>query len=248
MTGRKFSVLLFDLGGTLMFERDPWPPIYARAESALRDALKQSGISLKPEFYRGSSSFLAFYNKRREDRTDLAEELSSVLLQGLLAEHGYPGVSDQVVAAALRAMYTVTQANWLPEEDALPTLQNLRGQGYRLGYVSNAADDENTQFVIDKGGLRPYAEFIISSAACGMRKPHPLIFQQALDHFQVPPGEAAMIGDALEADILGANRLGIFSIWISRRARPTPDDLAAIRPGAHVTALQELPGLLNRLS
>lgn len=245
MSELRFPVVLFDLGGTLMYDRDPWPPIYARAESALRKSLLESGIALETRFYGGSPSFLAFYNKRREDRTDLREEISSVLLKSVLAEHGHAAVSDQVVAAALRSMYAVTQANWLPEADALPTLQALNDQGYRIGYVSNAADHENTQLLIDKGGLRPYAGFIVSSAACGVRKPHPLIFQLALDHFQVKPGEAAMIGDALEADVLGANRLGIFSIWISRRARPIPDDLTTIHPNAQVAALQELPALLK---
>src|SRR5258708_11687266 len=83
--------------------------------------------------------------------------------------------------------------------------------------ISNAADDENTQTLIDKGGFRPYLEFIVSSAAFGKRKPDPGIFRVALDHFKLPAAEAVMVGDTLDADIAGARGVGMNSIWITRR-------------------------------
>jgi HAD superfamily hydrolase (TIGR01662 family) len=146
--------------------------------------------------------------------------------------------------AGVQAMYAVTQSNWLPEPDALPTLQLLKDRGYRIGLISNAADDDNTQALIDKGMFRPYLEYIISSAAFGMRKPHPDIFRSALQHFGVPPDEALMVGDNFEADIVGAHDVGMKSIWITRRVQDTRHEASGPEPGAVVSALSEIPALL----
>jgi FMN phosphatase YigB (HAD superfamily) len=57
-----------------------------------------------------------------------------------------------------------------------------------------------------------------------------------------------MVGDTLGADILGANNLGIASVWINRRVVMRPDNLAhddTILPKATISALSELPGLLQ---
>jgi len=238
-------VLLFDLGGTLMYEKDAWPPIILRAEQALVASLATSGIYVRPEVYGEAVSFLDFYTRRRLARADHAEDISTALLSTLLEQNGYPAVDPQVVRQALQAMYAVTQTNWVAEDDALPVLKSLKSSGYRLGLVSNAADDDNTQFLIDKGGFRPYVEFIVSSAACAIRKPDPRIFELALDFFKEPASKTAMIGDTLDADILGANQLGMFSIWITRRAQPTTEELARIKPLARIDTLLELPALLG---
>ena len=56
-----------------------------------------------------------------------------------------------------------------------------------------------------------------------------------------------MVGDTLDADILGANKLGIYSIWITRRVdTPTDGELLA-QPQAIIKTLGELPGLLREL-
>jgi HAD superfamily hydrolase (TIGR01662 family) len=154
---------------------------------------------------------------------------------------------DPVLYDAMEAMYAVTQENWYPEEDAIPTLEKLQEIGYPLGVISNAADDENVQELIDKGELRPYFGFIVSSAACGIRKPDAHIFQLALDHFKVSPEKTVMIGDTLDADILGANRLGIYSIWITRRANKPPEGELSIQPQAVISTLSEMPALLEEL-
>ena len=55
-----------------------------------------------------------------------------------------------------------------------------------------------------------------------------------------------MVGDKLHADILGANQLGMYSIWINRRAELIPQD-ENIKPDAVISSLSELPQLLRKL-
>jgi len=247
------SVVIFDLGDTLIYDKEPWPPIFQRANLALLEALENAGLHIKPStFFHGHRGLLSLYYDRRGDEAE--EETTAVLLQRLLEEQGNSNVSNEVIAAALRAMYAVTQSNWYPEGDAIPTLQTLKERGFRLGLISNAADDENTQTLVDKGGFRPYLEFIISSAALGKRKPHPLIFQSALDYFRVQAHQTVMIGDLFETDILGAHQIGMKSIWITRRIdtielierlKPSSNEGAGVRPDAIVAALSEIPPLLS---
>ena len=236
-------VVIFDLGDTLIYDKDPWPPIFHRADAALLQALRDSGIKIKPSaFFHGHRGLLDLYYDRRGD--DIDEETTTVLLRQLLEEQGNLNVSDEVISTVLRAMYAVTQSNWYPEEDAIPTLQTLKERGFYLGLISNAADDENTQTLIDKGGFRSYLEFIVSSAAFGKRKPHPAIFQSALDHFHVEENQAVMVGDLMETDILGAHQIGMKSIWITRRSVETANPIN-VKPDAVVSTLGEIPPLLS---
>ncbi|HUH98855.1 MAG TPA: HAD family hydrolase [Anaerolineales bacterium] len=246
-------VVIFDLGDTLLYDKDPWPWFFRQADLALLKELRSAGLHVEPaSLFRGHRGLLSLYYDRRGDDTE--EETTAVLLRQLLTEQGHPNVRNEVIASALRAMYAVTQSNWFPEEDAIPTLQSLKERGFRLGLISNAADDENTQSLIDKGGFRPYLEFIISSAAVGKRKPHPVIFQSALDHFQVQADQIVMVGDLLETDILGAHQMGMKGIWITRRIdtlepvrRGGPPSIQGeqIRPDAMVSSLKEVPALLS---
>jgi HAD superfamily hydrolase (TIGR01549 family) len=235
------TTAFFDLGSTLLYFKDPWPPIYDRADRALARVLEDAGISIDPSaFYAGADTFLDAYYTERGDGT--IETTTFTALIDLLTRKGFRDVPDALVREALDALYTVTQQNWYLEEDAIPTLKALLESGYRLGAISNTSDDKNVQQLLDHWGLRPYFELIVTSAGCGIRKPDERIFQIALDHFGVMPEQAAMIGDTPEADILGANRLGMYAVWITRRREKT--DPGAAHPDAVARTLQEVPALL----
>jgi HAD superfamily hydrolase (TIGR01662 family) len=242
---RDFEVLFFDLGDTLIYDSDPWEPIFMHADRAMRRSLELAGFPLSRDPYGEFNSIFELYYHRRKD--SIQEETTVQLLDELMQNQGV-SPPRQVLMDAMRAMYAVTQENWFPESGAQPTLQKLSKQGYRLGMISNAADDENVQTLVDKVNLRPYFELILSSAACGVRKPDSHIFQLALDHFNVSPVHAAMIGDTLEADIFGANQMGIYSIWINKRAEISDDGELIYQPQAIVSSLEQLPALLAEVS
>jgi putative hydrolase of the HAD superfamily len=240
----RFEVVFCDLGDTLMYDKDPWEPIFPRADAAMRRSLEKAGYPLAKNAYGEFKTIFDMYYHRRSGTVE--EETTVQLLRELMDRQG-ASPPEPVLFAAMEAMYTVTQKNWYVEEDAAPTLGTLREKGYLLGMISNAADDENVQELVDKGNLRSYFEFILSSAACGIRKPASRIFQLALDHFNVSAEKTVMVGDTLDADILGANRMGIYSIWVSRRAPPPPEGELPVQPQAVISSLSELPELLAEL-
>jgi HAD superfamily hydrolase (TIGR01662 family) len=238
-----FKVILFDAGSTLIYCKDPWPPIYEKADQALVRVLQQAGVPVEIKTF--SSEFETFLNTYYAGRgTSTIERTTFSVLGELLEQKGFHDIQPAVLRAALDAMYAVTQQNWYLEEDAIPTLRTLREQGYRLGMISNTSDDKNVQQLVDRWELRSFFETIITSAGCGIRKPDRRIFQLALDHFRVPPEHAAMVGDLLEADILGANQAGIYSIWITRRVEPADEGELTIQPQAVISTLAQLPELL----
>jgi putative hydrolase of the HAD superfamily len=242
----KLKVIFFDLGSTLIHSEDSWPPIYERADQALLHVLQQAGVQLeiKPFYDEFDTLLDSYYAGLGEG---LVEKTTFSLLSELLEQKGYQNVPASLVRAALDAMYSITQQNWHLETDAIATSLRLREQGYRLGIISNTSDDRNVQQLVDRFGLRPYFELILTSAFCGIRKPHERIFQLALDFFKVLPEQAAMVGDNPEADILGANRLGIYSIWITRRTSLPEEGELVIQPQAVITALDQIPDLLSEI-
>src|SRR6266704_4788024 len=101
-------------------------------------------------------------------------------------------------------------------DDTLSTLAVLKQRGYILSVVTNrhyggVPFHEDLQIV----GLLDYFEYenMAISADLGIRKPNPDIFMYALNKLNVEPEEAAMVGDSLKADILGARTLNILAIW-----------------------------------
>jgi HAD superfamily hydrolase (TIGR01662 family) len=240
------NVIFFDLGSTLIYSKDPWPPIYERADQALVEVLRKAGIPLEIKgFFSEFGTFLDSYYAGRSGST--VEKTTFSVLSELLERNGVRDIPASEVRTALDAMYSITQENWYLEADALPTLKILREKGYRLGMISNTSDDKNVQQLIDRYDLRPFFDSIITSAGCGIRKPDQRIFQLALDYFGVPPDQTAMVGDIPEADIFGANQLGMYSIWITRRVIIPDEGDLTIQPQAVITALDQIPGLLAEI-
>lgn len=238
--------VLFDLGGTLMYSREPWEPILERGYQALADSFYEQGFDLdRQELPHLVRYHLDRYFTRRDE--DFFETTYSLVLREMLAERGYPDVDAKVIRRALDAFYTHTQHNWSLEEDALLMLRTLEAGGYRLGVVSNAGDNQDVFQLADRFHIEPFFDFILTSAACSYRKPHPRIFELALAHWNILPQEVAMVGDSLEADIAGAKPMGIFSVWITRRVSKAGTSLG-VQPDATVRTLHELPYLFGHLA
>ena len=238
--------ILFDFGGTLMYGRRSWAPIVAKADDALTNHLRSQGLEVSLNTF--SAEFrkrLDEYFKQREQ--DLLETTYTFVLRELLKDKGYTDLSSDFLRDALNALFSVTQENWALEEDAIPTLEILREKGYNLGIVSNAGDNTDVQQLAQGFGITKYFDFILTSAACSYRKPHPRIFELALSNWYCLPSEAVMIGDNLDADVRGAQESGLYGVWLSRRADPRTEKQEHIQPDASLSSLSEFPSLLDQL-
>jgi HAD superfamily hydrolase (TIGR01662 family) len=241
---RFIRAILFDLGGTLMYARHPWEPFEARADQSLADRLRAQGVDVSATFaaeFRERAT--DYYNEREQS---LFETTYFSVVRAMLIERGHTRVTEPVIRSALDALFSVTQENWTLEDDALLMLKMLESAGYRMGLVSNAGDDRDVQQLVKRFQLESYFDFVLTSAACSYRKPHPRIFEQALSRWNIPAQDTAMVGDTLEADILGAQNVGLFSVWVTRRARHV-EERPRIQPEARVVTLAEVPPIFSRI-
>ncbi|HMN60185.1 MAG TPA: HAD family hydrolase [Anaerolinea sp.] len=241
----KFSVALFDLGATLIYFDGDWEAALALGIRDMRDLLASLGYPVNDTFLTHYRETAREYYRWRDD--NLAETPAPQVFREIMAKYCCDDLPEAHVKAALASLYAATQARWKVEDDAQPTLERLRAQGYRIGLVSNAGYDEDVQVLVDRAGLRPYLEYMVTSAAAGVRKPHPEIFEGALNFFGVRPEQAVMIGDFLRADVLGANRLGMGSVWTPRRIdlNTVQPYREKIQPDRTIAVLGELPDLLS---
>lgn len=224
-----------------MHAREDWGPILGLADRALTARLKDHGIVLDAVTFR--DRLHQYYEQRDKN---LQETTYHFVLGQLLSGMGYTDVPESVLRSALDALYEVTQKNWILEEDAVETLNRLLAKNYRLGIFSNAGDDKDVQELIHSFGIQSHFDFILTSAACFYRKPHPRTFEMALAQWNITPQEAVMVGDSLEADIQGARSLDMKAVWITRRAHYKTGEAERIQPNLIIPDLKSLPPALEK--
>ncbi len=133
-----------------------------------------------------------------------------------------------------------------PYPDAIPTLQTLRQQGYKLGLVTNAMQPMWMRDVeLETYGLLPYLDARITSGDTGYMKPHPAIYERILQLLAAEPGQAIFVGDRPENDIAGANDAGLISVLIRPSHRNY--ELNGSQPDYTIGQLSELLPILASL-
>ncbi|MBS1620385.1 MAG: YjjG family noncanonical pyrimidine nucleotidase [Bacteroidetes bacterium] len=107
----------------------------------------------------------------------------------------------------------------------LDLLRYLQNKNYELHLITNGF--EKTQHSkLKHSGLSDFFKEIITSEGSNSLKPHKEIFDFALEKTKASKNESIMIGDNIEADIIGAMNAGIDQVFvnhlkISINIRPT---------------------------
>lgn len=95
--------------------------------------------------------------------------------------------------------------------DTFETLDYLSSH-YQIHILSNGF--KNIQDIkLTGSGLKHYFNHIVTSESCGYLKPDKRIFHYALSSINARKNESLMIGDDLEADIVGAQKYGIDQVF-----------------------------------
>lgn len=97
--------------------------------------------------------------------------------------------------------------------DALRTLARLRTK-YKLGVIANQSRGCAERLAAH--GVLPYIDLVVASAEEGVSKPDKRIFEIALERGRCKPGEAVMVGDRIDNDIVPAKALGMHTVWVKQ--------------------------------
>ena len=247
-TSNAIQAVFFDLGFTLINFQGDYQTVLNDSYYALARALIRAGYPVETDvFVERFNAVLSDYYQSRDE--DLIERPVETYLARVLDALGHPEPPEPVTRGALAKMYQATESHWLLAPDAMAALGQLQRDGYRLGLISNAANADNANRLIDRCNLRGFFEVILISAVEKIRKPDSRIFARALNHLEVSADRAVMVGDTLTADILGAQNAGLRAVWITTRA-DHPENLRmreCITPDAVVHQLSQLPSVLQQL-
>lgn len=99
-------------------------------------------------------------------------------------------------------------------DDSVPALEALQGSGLRLGILSNFAN--HLRQVLQRFGLLPFFDFVVTSAEVGLAKPDPRIFELVVEEAGAPRSRLLYVGDHVGDDIEGARGAGIDAVLIDR--------------------------------
>ena len=129
-------------------------------------------------------------------------------------------------------------------DGAFEVLKAVRKDGCQIAMIANA-HSTGARNIIKATGLQDYLDAIIISEEIGIEKPCRRIFEIALGKLGVKAGNAVMVGNRIDADIVGANRFGMKSVWFRWNERYSGImHSGEEKPDFIISSLSELPGLL----
>ena len=114
-------------------------------------------------------------------------------------------------------LYLSTYSNLF--KGAISLLKYLKRK-YNLHVITNGFETVQQKKIINSG-LSTFFENIFTADKVGYKKPDPIIFRHALDHTQTFAHNCLMIGDSLEADVLGALNIGMQAIHFNSHNEPS---------------------------
>ncbi len=207
---RQYKHLFFDLDHTLWdFERNSGVTLKGLYDGF---GLAQKGIGdfeiFRLSYERNNEKFWDRYRKGFIHRNDLRwKRMWHTLLEFK--------IGDLELAQQLSGVYLEKlphQAQLIPFASEI--LAYCSGKGYQLHLITNGF--ETTQWQkMRTSGIDHYFQTVVTSESSNSMKPKPGIFQYALSQAKADIAESIMIGDSIEADILGAQRYGMDQVFFN---------------------------------
>ena len=168
----KIKAVLFDMDGVLIEAKD-WH------YEALNKALALFGMEISRVDHLTSFDGLPTLKK----------------LEYLTIERGLPKELHRFINE-LKQKYTMdivyTQCN--PVFIHQYALSKLRALGYRTAVCSNSVRN-SVEVMMQRGGLSPYLELMVSNEDVRNGKPSPEMYTKAMSHFKLDPAECLIIED-----------------------------------------------------
>ena len=227
------KALIFDYGGTLDTGGNHW-------EHVLWHAYQRCGVPVSEQLFRDAyvhtERLLGSKNIIQPDFTFRQTLEAKITLQMQFLELR----DNSYVPALFEDVYALTQQHTAHSVEVLTRLKSR----YVLMLVSNFYG--NLPVVLREFGFDGLFLKVVESAAVGIRKPDPRIFQLAIESLGLCPDEVAVIGDSIKNDILPAQHLGCQTVWFKgEQWTDTPSYQTASE--RIITDLCQLSDIFNQL-
>lgn len=131
------------------------------------------------------------------------------------------------------------------ELDAFPevpdVLRRLKAAAHKTAILSNGSPGM-LRPLVDHAGLAGLLDFVLSVEEVGVYKPHPRVYQLAVDRLGMAPGEILFVSSNAW-DAYAAAAFGLKVAWCNRYDQPREHLPGA--PDREIRTLAELPALLG---
>ena len=218
--------IFWDFDGTLAYRKDMW-------RGALMDALdeEEPGHPFSANDLRHGLRDRFPWHRPERPHPELSDPEAwwgavEPILAGTFEGLGFDKARARRLARNARMRYVDPQGYAL-FDDTIATLDAL--SGWRHVIVSNHVPE--LEAIVEGLGFRNYFHTVITSARIGFEKPHPRIYDLALE-IAGKPHEVWMVGDNPEADVSGPEAAGIPAILVRTESteakRQSPDLMGVV--------------------
>ncbi len=121
-------------------------------------------------------------------------------------------------------------------EFAVEILNYLKTK-YGLHILTNGFNDVQS-VKLDRSGLSPYFQEVVTSESVGAKKPSPEIFAYALEKIGASKTEVIMVGDNANTDVKGARDFGIDQVYFN------PEENQGVETTFDIKSLKQLKDIL----
>ncbi|GGJ26333.1 HAD family hydrolase [Deinococcus roseus] len=170
----------------------------------------------------------------------LNQEGQQQLLFETLQQKFLPGVSIEVLKEDF-ARYAWQTPVLYP--GTYTTLLELRAMGLKLALITNGTVfSQRAKIAFSR--LAEYMDVILISESEQVQKPHPQIYQRALDRLNLPARACTFVGEDPLEDIAGAAQMGMKTAWLHHGRLWEHRD---IQPDWVLGSISELVSVFSRL-
>ncbi|MEM7085610.1 MAG: YjjG family noncanonical pyrimidine nucleotidase [Bacteroidota bacterium] len=112
-------------------------------------------------------------------------------------------------------------------DGAIDVLSYLSEKKYKMHIITNGFE-EVQHLKLKNSKIDKFFKTVTTSEEVGVKKPNPLVFERALEKASVLAEHSMMIGDTFEADILGAEAVGMHTLFYNYRREDPPSNYRII--------------------
>jgi putative hydrolase of the HAD superfamily len=188
----RHRAVIFDLWQTLV----PWPADTAKAlYGQMAEAVGAPRDQFEEVWLSGRSA---------RDTGPIADSVRWVF-----GELGLDDADPQTIISLRREW---TRESLIPRPDAVPTLEELRRRGHKLGLITVCSTD-----VAELWEATPFSglfDSTIFSADVGISKPDPRIYELCCEELDVESGDCLFVGDGANHELPGAEKVGMTALQL----------------------------------
>lgn len=229
--------VFLDIGDTIMRPEPSWEAVYAIAfrEFGIDVDIEALHRALRRAYHHGGWGMEGGFDPSHETSYQRTVAIDSAAI----AELGMEPMPDEFYRR-LADLFMETE-HWHVFPESHPILEALHQRDLVVGAVSNWVWSlPDLLGSLDLGGG---FDFVAASARIGFEKPHPRIFEWALERAGVSPASVLHIGDHVDADVAGAAGVGIGGVLIDRQHRYRSEEIPADTPV--IRSLEELLPIID---